>query len=195
MAGLLFAALALFVVGFAGAARSDGQGAADAAALAAAGEVRDDVFTGLVLDDLTPDDWGDLLGGDFFDVGAACAEAGSFAAQNDASVTGCEPALPRVTVDVRTNRAVGDSVVPGTESTYAVASATAVIEPRCTLDPAPTATATPSPTPNPPNPPTPPVPDPVNFLCEDGKDFKLDPLDPGEPAELARRLFKVRLDG
>ncbi|MER5932890.1 hypothetical protein [Streptomyces sp. NPDC002054] len=192
MAGLLFAAFALFVVGFAGAARSDGQGAADAAALAAAREARDGVFTGLVLDDLTPDDWGELLDGDYFDVGAACAEAGSFAAQNDASVTGCESALPRFTVDVRTNRAVGNSVVPGTESTYAVATATAVIEPRCTLGPAPTETVTPSPTPNPT---TPPVPDPVNFVCEDGKDFKLDPLDPGEPAELARRLFKVRLDG
>ncbi len=39
-------------------------------------------------------------------------------------------------VEVRSNRTVGDSVIPGTETMRAEAAATAVIEPLCDYDPA-----------------------------------------------------------
>lgn len=38
------------------------------------------------------------------------------------------------TVDVETNKSVGDSIVPGTEDFKSTASATAVIKPLCTFD-------------------------------------------------------------
>ncbi|MFF5445288.1 pilus assembly protein TadG-related protein [Streptomyces sp. NPDC012888] len=190
---LLFAAFAFFVVGFAGAARSEGQGAADSAALGAAREVRDELFTGLLLASLKPDDWRDIMDGDRFVTGAACGKASSFAAHNEATVTGCEVALPRFTVSVQTDDAVGDSVVQGTETQRAVGRATAVIEPRCSLVSVPTPTPPPTPTPTP-NPTTPPGSNSINFLCVGGKDFKLDPSNPGNLVNLARALFEVRLE-
>ena len=38
------------------------------------------------------------------------------------------------TVTVKTDKSVGDSIVPGTENKYSTASATAVIESLCTFD-------------------------------------------------------------
>ncbi|MFE9636516.1 pilus assembly protein TadG-related protein [Streptomyces sp. NPDC006463] len=194
VAGLLFAALAFFVVGQASVTRSDAQGAADAAALAAGREARDKVLLNLDLATVTPADWKKIVNGDFFKVGEACEAAEAFAAKNDATATTCEPALPRFIVTVETSGTVGDSVVPGTGTKHGRATATALVEPRCHLGavptPSPTATTTPgggSPAPTP-APPT------VNFTCG-GELVKLDPLNPGSLNALTRKLFSVRLVG
>ncbi|MFD7836051.1 pilus assembly protein TadG-related protein [Streptomyces sp. NPDC059761] len=192
VAGLLFAALAFFAVGMAGATRSNAQGAADAGALAAAREARDSVFLGLDLLSLKPTDWEKIVNGDLLNGAGACGKAIDFAALNDADAE-CEPALPKFTVSVTTKGTVGDSVVPGTSGTKGKAKATALIEPRCTLrsapTPAPTPTLTPPPTPSP-------SPSPgegsVTFVCS-GKTLTLDPAKPGPLSRLARALFSVRL--
>ncbi|MEU8463766.1 pilus assembly protein TadG-related protein [Streptomyces sp. NPDC029003] len=195
VAGLLFAALTFFVIGQASVTRSDAQGAADAAALAAAREARDGGLTGLDLVALQPEDWVDLLTGDRLRGNGACAAAVDFAARNDARAT-CEPSLPRFAVAVETNRTVGESVIPGTDGMHGEARATSVIEPLCTLGSAPTPTATPRPTPTAtasPGPSAPPAPSRVKLRCKGGKSIDIDPLNPGSLRELARSLFNVRL--
>ncbi|MCX5145730.1 pilus assembly protein TadG-related protein [Streptomyces sp. NBC_00320] len=189
--GLLFAALAFFVVGQAGVTRSNAQGAADAAALAAAGEARDNAFLGLDLLSLKPTDWAKLVDGDLLAGDGACEKADEFAALNDATAE-CVAAIPVVTVTVTTNGTVGQSVVPGTEGIHGKAAAKAAIKPRCSLRSAPDPTPpaqTPSPTPSP-------SPSPgaggVTFIC-DGKSLALDPAKPGPLTKLARVLFTVRL--
>ncbi|MEU8778755.1 pilus assembly protein TadG-related protein [Streptomyces sp. NPDC048606] len=193
--GLLFAALAFFVVGQASVTRSNAQGAADAAALAAAGEARDNAFLGLDLLSLGPGDWGRLVGGDLLTGRGACAKADEFAALNDATAV-CEAAIPVVTVRVTTNGTVGRSVVPGTEGTHGEATAKARIKPRCSLSsvPAPAPSTQPSePTPGPtPSPSPSPGAGGVRFLC-DGKPLTLDPANPGPLTKVARALFTVRL--
>ncbi|MER7729889.1 pilus assembly protein TadG-related protein [Streptomyces erythrochromogenes] len=196
VAGLLFAALAFFAVGQASVRRSDAQGAADAAALAAGREARDSVFVGLDLPSVEAGVWERIVEGDFFEVGGACAAAEAFAAKNDAKAA-CTAALPRFTVTVETNEAVGESVVPGTGDMRATAKATALIEPRCHLGAVatPRPTPTPSPTSTPPSSGSPsPVPDAptVTFTCG-GETVKLDPLKPGSLKALTRKLFSVRL--
>ncbi|GAA3377369.1 pilus assembly protein TadG-related protein [Streptomyces racemochromogenes] len=195
--GLLFAALAFFVVGQAGVTRSNAQGAADAAALAAAGEARDNTFTGLDLFGLTPADWAKLVHGDLLTGRGACAKAVEFAALNDA-VAECEAAIPEVSVTVTTNGTVGESVVPGTESVHGKATAKARIKPRCSLTSAP-APPSPTPTPDPtssptasPNPSSTPGPGSVKFVC-DGEALTLDLAHPGSLNKLAKALFTVRL--
>ncbi|MEE1927802.1 pilus assembly protein TadG-related protein [Streptomyces sp. TRM 70351] len=143
MAGLLFLALAYFAVGQATVTRNEAQGAADAAALAAAHDARAQLGTELVSrlsEPDTPDMW-DLLEGRTYNEAAACAEAERFAAMNHAdarSCTGSYGTRQAFTVEVKTRRAVGKSVIPGTETQHAVAIATAVIEPLCTAaSPAP----------------------------------------------------------
>ncbi|MGW0751719.1 pilus assembly protein TadG-related protein [Streptomyces sp. NPDC002587] len=194
VAGLLFAALAFFVVGMAGTTRSNAQGAADAAALAAAREARDNVFVGVDLGALRPKDWEDLLAVKGLDVTGACGAAERFADLNDAEAD-CKASLPRFTVSVATLDAVGDSVVPGTGDRKGVAKATAVIESRCLLgdiatpSPSPSPTSTPSSTPSPGGP----VSGSVNLVCKGVASFKIDPLHPGPLTPLARHLFSVRL--
>ncbi|MCY0932720.1 pilus assembly protein TadG-related protein [Streptomyces sp. H34-S4] len=187
IAAMLFAALAFVVVGMAGDTRSEAQAAADAAALAAAREARDDVFVGLSLVDLKPTDWEGILEGARFDARGACREAESFASQNNATAE-CEVALPRFTVSVTTARTVGESVVPGTGAQHGKASATAVIKPLCSLDPAPVPTAAPVPPDD-----GVPKPDSVNITCVGRGSFEVDPLHPGQLSKLARALFSVRL--
>ncbi|MGW4683394.1 pilus assembly protein TadG-related protein [Streptomyces sp. NPDC004244] len=195
VAGLLFAALAFFVVGMAGATRSNAQGAADAAALAAAREVRDNAFLGLDLPSLSPTAWEELVKGDLLNAKGACSKATEFAALNDASVSECEVAIPRFSVAVSTKGTVGKSVVPGSEALHGKATAKALIEPRCFLKstpipaPTPTSTASPAPTASP---------SPsaglgsVAFVCK-GKTLTLDLEKPGSLGRLARSLFSVRL--
>ncbi|THA84969.1 pilus assembly protein TadG-related protein [Streptomyces sp. A0592] len=196
VAGLLFAALAFFAVGQASVRRSDAQGAADAAALAAGREARDAVFVGLDLPSVEAGVWRRIVEGDFFEAGEACAAAEAFAAKNDATAT-CRAALPRFTVTVETNEPVGDSVVPGTGDMPATAEATALIEPRCQLgaiaDPSPTPTPTPTSTTPSGGSPSP-VPNAaiVTLTCG-GETVKLDPLKPGSLKALTRKLFSVRL--
>ncbi|MET9957669.1 pilus assembly protein TadG-related protein [Streptomyces sp. NPDC006326] len=192
--GMLFAAFAFFVVGAAALTRSDAQGAADAAALAAARDARDHLVPGLDFSRFGPQEWEKVLRGELLDDAGACGQARSFAEQNDASAT-CTASMPRFTVGVTTNRTVGKSVVPGTDSVHGKAKATAAIESRCRLDaaPTPTPTPTPAPTPTPSPSPNPQAPSRVKFTCKGGKPFEVDPAKPGPWRTLARRLFDVRL--
>ncbi|MFG2877783.1 pilus assembly protein TadG-related protein [Streptomyces sp. NPDC048337] len=187
--GLLFAAFAFVVVGMAGATRSEAQGAADAAALAAAREVRDKAFLGTDLLALTEGDWEKILRGDRLDA-AGCGKASDFATLNDATATACQGNGRSFTVTATTNDGVGKSVIPGTESVKGNATAKAVIEPRCTLKtgPTPTPTQTPSPGGGTPVPPT-----SIEFRCKGGVVETLDPGKPGSLTKLARKLFSVRL--
>ena len=88
VAGLLFLAFAYLAVGQAAANRNGAQTAADAAALAAAQETRNQMAGDWleVVDD--PTKWQDILDGDnaVFD---ACWRAYELADQNDATVEGC----------------------------------------------------------------------------------------------------------
>ncbi len=57
------------------------------------------------------------------------------AASNDATVLSCNAdGLLGYTVEVQTNKTVGDSIVPGTETKKSRATATAVIDSRCDFE-------------------------------------------------------------
>ncbi|GED85048.1 pilus assembly protein TadG-related protein [Streptomyces sp. 6-11-2] len=132
--GLLFLAFAYLAVGQAAANRNGAQTAADAAALAAAQDTRDQLageWADAVLD---PTKWQDLLNGNAALMNG-CWRAYQLAQQNEAHVDGCQPLLLRYTVYVQTDKSVGESVVPGTEDKHSKAHASAVIEPLCTFDP------------------------------------------------------------
>jgi hypothetical protein len=136
--GLLFLAFAYFAVGQAAANRNGAQTAADAAALAAAQDRRDQLAGAWVKDLLDPTKWQQIFEGNAEGLDPSCWRAYQLAAQNDAQVTGagCLPeGLLGFTVEVETNKSVGESIVPGTERQKANASAKAVIEPLCTFDP------------------------------------------------------------
>lgn len=191
VAGLLFLAFAYLAVGQAGANRGDAQAAADAAALAAAQETRDQLAADWVDDVLDPTKWDDIFKG----VGAVdgCWRAEQLAAANDATVSSCGPGFMRYTVELQTNKSVGDSVVPGTEDHHSKAHATAVVDSLCTFefDPLPTPTPTPTPDPTPPGDggEIPPVSLPE--LDCDGVKWHLDPRDLRLPKP--RDLFDVHL--
>ncbi|MGP3688177.1 pilus assembly protein TadG-related protein [Streptomyces sp. IBSNAI002] len=183
VAGLLFAALAFFAVGQASVVRSDAQGAADAAALAAARDARDHLVPGVDLLTLKPEDWKKVLEGGLLYAGGACGAAREFAARNDATAD-CSATPPRFTVGVTTKGTVGDSVVPGVSGRQGTANATAVIEPRCRLgEPA----TEPSPSPGGAE-----KPSPVEIKCKGGV-IKFDPAKPEPWSTFARTLFAVRL--
>ncbi|MFJ8635890.1 pilus assembly protein TadG-related protein [Streptomyces sp. NPDC093568] len=133
VAGLLFLAFAYLAVGQAAANRNGAQTAADAAALAAALDTRDQLAGKWVEDVLDPAKWQDIFEGDV-GLDLSCWRADELAAQNDAVVNGCEPGLLRYEVEVTTNKPVGDSIVPGVADKKSRATATAVIESRCTFD-------------------------------------------------------------
>ncbi|MFE9932836.1 pilus assembly protein TadG-related protein [Streptomyces sp. NPDC005533] len=185
--GLLFAALAFFAIGQASVTRSNAQGAADAAALAAAREARDHLVPGLDLAALKPEGWQDVLGGKRLYLEGGCEKAPGFAAMNDAEAT-CRRSALSFTVEARTNGTVGESVIPGTDSMHGTANATAVIEPRCHLSSLPTPTRSPSPAE-----PGEEKPGPVKIRCKGGHDIDFDPLKPDPWRTLARALFDVRL--
>ncbi|MFF3461395.1 pilus assembly protein TadG-related protein [Streptomyces sp. NPDC002619] len=134
VAGLLFLAFAYLAVGQAAANRNGAQTAADAAALAAAQDTRDQLAGQWVTDVLDPAKWQDVFDGEV-PVTPSCWRADALAGRNDAHVVRCAPTGPLgYEVDIRTDKPVGDSIVPGTENTYSKASATAVIEPLCTFE-------------------------------------------------------------
>jgi hypothetical protein len=133
--GLLFLAFAYLAVGQAAANRNGAQTAADAAALAAAQETRDQLAADWVENVLDPAKWQDIFDGLAEGLSPSCWRAEQLAAQNDATLDACaSDGAMRYTVDVTTDKPVGDSIVPGTEDKHAKASATAVIEPRCTFE-------------------------------------------------------------
>ncbi|WP_437069763.1 pilus assembly protein TadG-related protein [Streptomyces cellulosae] len=138
--GLLFLAFAYLAVGQAAANRNGAQTAADAAALAAAQERRDQLSGAWVENLLDPEKWQDIFDGMADGLTPSCWRAEQLAAGNDATVLNCHAdGLLSYTVEVQTNKTVGDSIVPGTETKKSKATATAVIEPRCGFElPAPT---------------------------------------------------------
>ncbi|MGV9406497.1 pilus assembly protein TadG-related protein [Streptomyces sp. NPDC003667] len=175
VAGLLFLAFAYLAVGQAAVNRSGAQTAADAAALAAAQEARKQLV-GLWVHDLTdPTEWGDIFAGK--GAGDPCWRAEQLAVENDAHLNSCNPDLLRYTVEVQTDKPVGDSVVPGTEDIKSTETATAVIDALCTFDPPAEGTTLKA------------LP---HLSCKDGKEW--DP-DPDDRADLPKPedLFDVHL--
>ncbi|MFJ4581690.1 pilus assembly protein TadG-related protein [Streptomyces echinatus] len=135
VAGLLFLALAYLAVGQAAVNRSSAQTAADAAALAAAQSRRDHLaeeWLGVLKD---PAEWQDIFHGKV-DLNATCRRADQLASQNDGQVEACDDQNPLdITVHVKTNKRVGDSVVPDVADIQSDQWATAVIKPLCTFPP------------------------------------------------------------
>ncbi|CAM5361417.1 pilus assembly protein TadG-related protein [Streptomyces purpurascens] len=135
--GLLFLAFAYFAVGQAAANRNGAQTAADAAALAAAQDRRDQLAGAWVKDVLDPNKWQAIFEGNAEGLTPSCWRAHQLAERNDARVLSCgNPEGPlRFSVEVQTNKPMGDSIVPGEAERKAHASADAVIESRCEFDP------------------------------------------------------------
>ncbi|MDT0452457.1 pilus assembly protein TadG-related protein [Streptomyces hesseae] len=208
VAALLFLALAFFAVGRAGAVKNAAQTAADAAALAAAQDYRDQLRTGFLLAVGTGGGpagagggWADWLAGRGGRDGPACDAAESYARLNGAqpAIT-CEPGGEpgSFTVTVVSERTVGESVVPGTGDKHARATAKATVTPRCDAmtpvppTPPPTPTPTPTPTASPSPSPTPSSPPVVDLTCDGGKVLVIDPRRPDATVK-ATDLFAVRL--
>ncbi len=174
--GLLVIAVTLFVFARAAVLRSSGQSAADAAALAAATEARDQLY-GDFLDAVDgDDDLGDILAGEDLDVPEACGVAAPRLADlNDAVLEDCDETGGRAgyTVWVTTNGALGDTVIPGVDADQRWnGSATAVIRGLCEVEDEGAAE--------------------VELNCEEG-DLTFDPGDEDELPE-ARELFQVYLE-
>ena len=139
--GLLFLALMFFAFGQADVSRNQTQTAADAAALAAAQESRDDLDNALRQHILARDvPW--LLAlfknGNVPERRDGCWGSPRFAQANDARQVACRQlwgARWGVTVDVKATKPVGKSIVEGTETDYAESKATAVVEFRCQFKP------------------------------------------------------------
>ncbi|PIM70364.1 hypothetical protein CTU88_22470 [Streptomyces sp. JV178] len=139
---ILFVSLAFFAFAKAASARGGAQSAADAAALAATQEARDELLLDLEAAIAAGDDnwldWLDLPAGGLSTDGATAAAA-ELAAQNRSTLQG-DAQLTEVAGDpgfrvvVETNYSVGESVIPGTEALTATAQAVAVIQPRCDFD-------------------------------------------------------------
>jgi hypothetical protein len=134
VSGLLLVALVFFVFAQAAFVRNKGQSAADAAALAAATEARDQLYDRF-LDAIDGDgELGDVLEAEDIELGSACDEAAPrLAGANDADVSSCDLATDGTgfTVGVTTRDTIGDTVIPGTEDKAYEAEATAVIQGLC----------------------------------------------------------------
>lgn len=174
VSGLLLIALIFFVFAQAAYTRSGGQSAADAAALAAAMEARDQLYERF-LDSLEGEgDLAEILDAADFDVASACDAAAELADGNAADLTACVPDRGRIGYDVsiETRDTVGDSAIPGTENATARASATALIRSLCQVDTEEE--------------------DRVELVCEE-EDLS---FDPGNTDDLpfARELFRIHLE-
>lgn len=174
--------MAFFAFAQAASARNGAQSAADAAALAAAQQARDDLL--LDLGDAIDTggnwlDWLDIPAGGLPGEGATAAAQELAAANESTLLGGAAPTevggYPGFLVEVQTDYTVGDSIIPGTESMTATARATAVIQPRCEFD----VNANPT--------------DPVTLDC-DGQPVDIDPgnFNPGDLPD-ASVMFSVRL--
>jgi hypothetical protein len=174
--GVLFLVLVYLAFGQADVTRNGTQTAADAAALAAAQESRDQLELTDLLDDLEFPD--------------GCTRAADFAARNEAVADGCTPLNDGrwgFTVNVESQESMGDSIIEGTGSKHATASATAVVEPRCTFTPGEPAT----PEPGEGEEEDEPKPSPGKLLC-DSDEWVIDPEEPDLLPDMAD-LFTVRL--
>ncbi|MGA4964204.1 pilus assembly protein TadG-related protein [Streptomyces pseudogriseolus] len=183
--GLLFLAFAYLAVGQAAANRNGAQTAADAAALAAAQERRDQLAGAWLENLLDPEEWQDIFDGMADGLTPSCWRAEQLAASNDATVLSCNAdGLLGYTVEVQTNKTVGDSIVPGTETKKSRATATAVIESRCDL-PAGEGEADTEEKDEPEELPT--------LNCKGGVDWELDPETPDDLLPQPEDLFDVHL--
>ncbi|MER8266697.1 pilus assembly protein TadG-related protein [Streptomyces griseus] len=180
VAGLLFLALAFFAVGKAAALRNGSQGAADAAALAAAQKARDDFGTGFYAS-LPGNTLDVFLGAPFV---PPCSEAERLANANEADMTLCVPSYgylrDTITVEVKGRDPVDSPVLPGSQSKFAEAEATALIEFRC---PNPKAIDFNSDG----------VQDLFIFTCRNGKILEIAPGSPPPWKSVSTTLFDVRL--
>ncbi|WP_284347912.1 pilus assembly protein TadG-related protein [Streptomyces sp. NBC_01387] len=158
--GLLFLAFAYFAFAQAAVARGSAQSAADAAALAAAQNVRNEMADGLTNSLGHSDAWVDWLLGNESVPGTGEAAADQLAAENGATLDGLTPTTvrgyPAFRASVTTRSTVGKSVIPGTDSRHAKAHAVAMIEPRCSATP-------------------PSDPKLIEFNCDGGQHWKIDP--------------------
>lgn len=155
--------------------RNTAQTAADASALAAAREARDSIREPFLdaLEEANLDRLQDLLALNGMVPGNACGLAADYAARNSAVVDECTVGGPGgATVALHTSRTVGDSVVPGTESMNARATATAVVESRCAVDDKDGAK--------------------ITFIC-DGEEVSVDPTAGDFELNLAK-FYSVHLD-
>ncbi|MGW4855071.1 pilus assembly protein TadG-related protein [Streptomyces sp. NPDC004288] len=188
IAGLLFLAFAYFLVGQAALTRNSAQTAADAAALAAAQDARQQLRDGWIEVVRDPAQWAEFLKGEVYFEGPACQKAREFAARNEAALDSCGP----LGTGERGFRVAVTTT--GKESSHAKATAEAVVEPRCTFDP-PTPAEDPSePAPDPSESTDPTQPDdeePVVGLVCDDRPWVIDPDNPILPT--AVDLFRVRL--
>ncbi|MFF6898767.1 pilus assembly protein TadG-related protein [Streptomyces hydrogenans] len=200
IAGILFLAFVYFAVGQAAVLRNGAQTAADAAALGAAQDARDQLREGWLVVIGDPDQWQQFVRGEGYDPGRACRKAAAFASLNRAELRyeDCVTLEFGFTVTVRTEGTVGESIVPGTDERRATATASAVVEPLCSFvppepSPGPSTESPTEPTPSS----TPPVepeeeePDPILELTCGDNEWEVDPDDPVLPG--ADELFRVRL--
>ncbi|MGA5026552.1 flp pilus-assembly TadE/G-like family protein [Streptomyces griseoincarnatus] len=184
--GLLILAFAYLAVGQAAANRNGAQTAADAAALAAAQERRDQLAGAWAENLLDPEKWQNIFDGVADGLTPSCWRAEQLAAANDATVLSCHvDGLLGYTVEVQTNKTVGDSIVPGTETKRSRTTATAVIESRCGFEL-----------------PLPPPEDDADaeekgdlptLNCKGGVDWELDPQTPDDLLPKPEDLFDVHL--
>ncbi|MGE9696325.1 MULTISPECIES: pilus assembly protein TadG-related protein [unclassified Streptomyces] len=177
---ILFAAFVLYVFAQAAVLRNSAQSAADAAALAAAQGERDELVHGLVDAVADDGDWVRWLTGQAHSPARSQAAAERLAAANGASVLGLQAVevrgFPGFEAHVRTTTTIGATLVPGTAGKHASARATAVVRPRCQVDPE----ADP--------------PEEIRFTCAHGESFDFDPgtFDPVDLPD-ASVLFAVSL--
>lgn len=200
VAGLLLLAFVYFYVGQAAVLRNGAQTAADAAALSAAQDARDQLRQGWLGVIGEPAMWQQFVEGYGYVAEQSCERASELAALNDAklSTPGCVPRDLGFTVTVES---LGEAVVPGAEGRPAVATASAVIEPLCRFVPPepdhePSAETTTEPDPSSSSTAPPEEEDPdlvVDIMC-DGEIWEIDPeVDPSLPGP--DDLFRVRLTG
>ncbi|MFG3486951.1 hypothetical protein [Streptomyces sp. NPDC047972] len=187
----MFLAFAYFLVAEAAVTRNDAQTAADAAALAAAQDAREQLRAGWLDVILDPSQWDAFVRGDEFESSPACASAADLAVKNGAAMSDC--------VDITAEEGRGFSVTVRTtaaDADQATATADAVVEARCTFEP-------PDPTPPPTPTPTEPEegeegedgeeeePGPIAGLSCRGEPWVIDPAAPELPD--VTDLFTVRL--
>ncbi|MEU0381508.1 pilus assembly protein TadG-related protein [Streptomyces cyaneofuscatus] len=181
VAGLLFLAFAFFAVGKASALRNGSQGAADAAALAAAQAAREDMETGFIA--ALPLETLDLFLKKPFARYRPCAEAGRLADVNGNDQRSCAVEYGyhryKVTVGVEGRKPVDSPVLPGSGRTLAKATATALIEFRCTWQAFDTTNDG--------------IKDLYIFTCGNGAVFKISTSSRPDWSSVSKDLFDVRL--
>ncbi|MFF6886737.1 pilus assembly protein TadG-related protein [Streptomyces sp. NPDC012421] len=200
VAGLLFLAFVYLAVGQATVLRNGAQTAADAAALGAAQDARDQLREGWLTVLRDPTQWQRFVLGDDYAGARSCQRAAELAVLNEAELEDCGSVDHVFTVTVNSVGTVDEAIVPGSHGRHSRATASAVVEPLCRFDPpeaSPEPSTEPSPGPDPSSAPSEDPeeadPDPILSLTCDGEAWEIDPDDPVLPG--VDVLFRVRLTG